>query len=87
MGSDWEDLMSGVFGSGGKLNFAGAEGRDRAKQAQDALAQAQKELEATLERQRSAKTAADAVSGEQLLKNSAALDEQLKRQAREISEI
>ena len=87
MGSDWEDLMSGVFGSGGKLNFAGAEGRDRAKQAQDALAQAQKELEATLERQRSAKTAADAVSGEQLLKNSAALDEQLKRQAREISEM
>lgn len=33
MGSDWEDLMSGVFGSGGKLNFAAAEGRDRAKQA------------------------------------------------------
>lgn len=87
MGSDWEDLMSGVFGSGGRLNLSGAEGKDRAKQAQDALAQAQKELEAALERQKGAKGAAEAVSGEQLLKNSAALDEQLRQQAKEISEM
>ena len=88
MGSDWEDLMNGVFGSGGKLNFAGAEGQGPGKAGPGRPGPgAKKSWKPPLEHQRSAKTAADAVSGEQLLKNSAALDEQLKRQAREISEM
>lgn len=87
MSNDWEDLMSGVFGSGGKLNFSTPEGKDRAKEAQNALAEAQKELEAALARQQAARRADEAVSGEQLLKNSSALDEELKRQAAEISQM
>lgn len=87
MSNDWEDLLNGVFGSGGKLNFSDAAGKENAKKAKEALEAQQKRMEEMLARQRDASAANKQVSGEQLLQNSNALDEQIKAQAAEISQM
>ena len=84
MTNDWEDLMSGVFGGGGRLNLSGEAGKADAQKAKNALAAAQKELEATLARTTAAKKTNDVVSSESLQQNSDALSEALRRQSDEI---
>lgn len=77
-GSDWEALMDGAFGRRGRLNAGETD------EAKSALAKAQAQLEAMLERQKQAADTAP-VSGETLQKNSARLNETLQRQADEIA--
>lgn len=83
--NDWEDLMNGVFGSGGKLNFGRQKDLDR--EARSTLAQAQQELDELLERQKKARRDLEKVSHQQLQKNSDAIDAELRRQAKEIEEL
>lgn len=83
--NDWEDLMNGVFGSGGKLNFGRQ--KDMNREAKDTLEQAQRELDELLERQKKTRRDLEKVSHQQLQKNSAAIDAELRRQEREIQEL
>lgn len=83
--NDWEDLMNGVFGSGGKLNFNRQ--KDMNREAKDALEQAQREMDELLARQKKARRDLEKVSHQQLQKNSAAIDEELRRQQKEIQEL
>ena len=85
-GNDWEKLMNGVFGSGGKLKF-GDGSRDLAKEAEETLGSAQRQMEELLERQKKARQDVEKISHKQLQKNSDLLEAELQRQAKEIAEL
>ncbi len=81
--TDWEDLMNGVFGPGGRFRGAGGEKR----QPDEGLAAAQKKLEEAAQRTQAAADAARHTDGARLLKNSEELTKQLEAQSREISRL
>ena len=81
--TDWEDLMNGVFGPGGRFRGAGGEKR----QPDEGLAAAQKKLEEAAQRTQAAADAARHTDGTRLLKNSEELTKQLEAQSREISRL
>lgn len=81
--TDWEDLMNGVFGPGGRFRGAGGEKR----QPDEGLAAAQKKLEEAAARTQTAADAARHTDGARLLKNSEELTKQLEAQSREISRL
>ena len=81
--TDWEDLMNGVFGPGGRFRGAGGEKR----QPDEGLAAAQKKLEEAAARTQAAADAARHTDGARLLKNSEELTKQLEAQSREISRL
>ena len=81
-GSDWEDLMNGVFGPGGRLR--GAQAKPPQKAVPD-LAQAQAQLEAAAQRTAQAAQTQRQADGGRLLQNSRQLTQQLEQQAREIA--
>lgn len=81
--TDWEDLMNGVFGPGGRFRGAGGEKR----QPDEGLAAAQKKLEEAAARTQAAADAARHTDGTRLLKNSEELTKQLEAQSREISRL
>lgn len=88
--NDWEDLMNGVFGPGGRLHFGGKSpdaAPSRPDTADEALARAQKQLEQAAARTGQARKAAEAADGRRLLQNSEALTKQLEDQAREIARL
>ena len=85
-GNDWESLMNGVFGSGGKLKFGDGD-RDLKKEAEDAFAEAQSQMEALMERQKKARRDVSKISVGQLQKNSDAIEAELRRQAKEIEQL
>lgn len=80
--TDWEDLMNGVFGPGGR--FRGAAG---GKGPEKDLADAQKKLEEAAARTAAAADAAKNTDGARLLRNSEELTRQLEEQSREISRL
>ena len=80
--TDWEDLMNGVFGPGGR--FRGAAG---GKGPEKDLADAQKKLEEAAARTAAAADAAKNTDGARLLHNSEELTRQLEEQSREISRL
>ena len=80
--TDWEDLMNGVFGHGGR--FRGAAG---GKGPEKDLADAQKKLEEAAARTAAAADAAKNTDGARLLRNSEELTRQLEEQSREISRL
>ena len=82
--TDWEDLMNGVFGPGGR--FRGAAGSEK-RQPGEGLAAAQKKLEEAAQRTQAAADAARHTDGARLLKNSEELTKQLEAQSREISRL
>ena len=81
--TDWEDLMNGVFGPGGRFRGAGGEKR----QPDEGLAAAQKKLEEAAARTQTAADAARHTDGARLLKNSEELTKRLEAQSREISRL
>ena len=81
--TDWEDLMNGVFGPGGRFRGAGGEKR----QPDEGLAAAQKKLEEAAQRTQAAADAARHTDGARLLQNSEELTKQLEAQSREISRL
>ena len=81
--TDWEDLMNGVFGPGGRFRGAGSEKR----QPVEGLAAAQKKLEEAAARTQTAADAARHTDGARLLKNSEELTKRLEAQSREISRL
>ena len=85
-GNDWESLMNGVFGSGGKLKFGDGD-RDLKREAEDAFAEAQSQMEALMERQKKARRDVSKISVGQLQKNSDAIEAELRRQAKEIEQL
>ncbi|HJB21813.1 MAG TPA: AAA family ATPase [Candidatus Fournierella merdavium] len=80
--TDWEDLMNGVFGPGGR--FRGAAG---GKGPEKDLADVQKKLEEAAARTAAAADAAKNTDGARLLRNSEELTRQLEEQSREISRL
>ena len=82
--TDWEDLMNGVFGPGGR--FRGGAGAEK-RPAEDGLAAAQKKLEEAAGRTQAAAGAARKTDAARLLQNSEELTKRLEAQSREISRL
>ena len=82
--TDWEDLMNGVFGPGGR--FRGGAGAEK-RPAEDGLAAAQKKLEEAASRTQAAAEAARKTDAARLLQNSEELTKRLEAQSREISRL
>ena len=82
--TDWEDLMNGVFGPGGR--FRGGAGAEK-RPAEDGLAAAQKKLEEAASRTQAAAGAARKTDAARLLQNSEELTKRLEAQSREISRL
>ena len=82
--TDWEDLMNGVFGPGGR--FRGGAGAEK-RPTEDGLAAAQKKLEEAASRTQAAAGAARKTDAARLLQNSEELTKRLEAQSREISRL
>ena len=83
--TDWEDLMNGVFGPGGR--FRGGAGAEKRPAVDEAFAAAQKKLEEAASRTQAAAETARKTDAEHLLRNSEELTKRLEAQSREISRL